>query len=180
MPIMSWDPLRGCSVSCISATPPHALHCCLFHKPCWQCHIEVLGIIGLTCGLYMTCQGSPATLHDAARVGDDAAIARLIGDGADVNEKDKRGITPLGVAVGFNRLPCVKLLLDSGADVHLTDARGSTVLHYAAGGFLWWPLSISCTEYQYPSDAIVIIVGQCHCSTGVACICYSPIYNRAN
>ena len=50
-----------------------------------------------------------------------------------MNAKDRRGITALGVAVGFNRIPCVRCLLDAGADVHLTDARGSTVLHYAAG-----------------------------------------------
>lgn len=80
------------------------------------------------------CQGLPSTLHDAAKIGDEASLKRLIEDGANVNEKDSRGISPLGVAVGFNRIPCVKALLAAGADVHQTDARGSTVLHYAAGG----------------------------------------------
>ena len=78
-------------------------------------------------------QGLPSTLHDAAKIGDETALKRLIEEGADVNEKDGRGITPLGVAVGFNRIPCVKALLAAGADVQLADARGSTVLHYAAG-----------------------------------------------
>jgi ankyrin repeat protein len=78
-------------------------------------------------------QGLPSTLHDAAKIGNEAALKRLIEEGADVNEKDGRGITPLGVAVGFNRIPCVKALLAAGANVRLADARGSTVLHYAAG-----------------------------------------------
>ena len=78
-------------------------------------------------------QAAPQTLHEAAKVGDEAALKRLIEEGQDVNATDRRGITALGVAVGFNRVPCVRCLLDAGADVHLTDARGSTVLHYAAG-----------------------------------------------
>ena len=79
-------------------------------------------------------QGSPCTLHDAAKVGDCEALQRLLEEpGCDVNGKDARGITALGVAVGFNRIPCVKALLAAGADVTLTDNRGSTVLHYAAG-----------------------------------------------
>lgn len=47
--------------------------------------------------------------------------------------QDSRGITPLGVAVGFNRLAIVKALLAAKADVALTDGRGNTPLHYAAG-----------------------------------------------
>ena len=78
-------------------------------------------------------QAAPQSLHDAAKGGDEEGLRRLIEEGKDVNEKDRRGITALGVAVGFNRTPCIRALLDAGADVHLTDARGSTVLHYAAG-----------------------------------------------
>ena len=54
--------------------------------------------------------------------------------GADVNQADMRGITPLGVAVGFNRIAIVEALLEAGADVEKPDGRGNTVLHYAAGG----------------------------------------------
>ena len=78
-------------------------------------------------------QAAPQSLHDAAKAGSEEELKRLIQEGKDVNEKDRRGITALGVAVGFNRTPCIRALLDTGADVHLTDARGSTVLHYAAG-----------------------------------------------
>ncbi|DBB14584.1 TPA: hypothetical protein ACH3X3_004852 [Trebouxia sp. C0006] len=66
-------------------------------------------------------------------MGDIEATRRLLNEGADVNESDARGITALGLAVGYNKVALVKVLLDGGADVSKTDAKGSTVLHYAAG-----------------------------------------------
>ena len=44
-------------------------------------------------------QMKPETLHDAAKLGDKEAAEALIAEGAEVNAKDARGITPLGVAV---------------------------------------------------------------------------------
>eukprot|EP00884_Botryococcus_braunii_P001217 jgi/Botrbrau1/11096/Bobra.0219s0006.1 len=73
------------------------------------------------------------TIHDAAKVGDVEALKRLLEGCADVNAQDARGVTALGVAVGFNRLPVVTALLEAGADVEKVDRRGNTVLHYAAG-----------------------------------------------
>jgi hypothetical protein len=75
----------------------------------------------------------PTNLHDAAKAGDAEATASLLEEGCDPNGRDSRGITPLGVAVGFNRLSVVKALLAAGADVELTDGKGNTALHYAAG-----------------------------------------------
>jgi hypothetical protein len=67
------------------------------------------------------------------RWGDAEATKRLVESGADVNAKNERGVTALGVAVGFNRHGVVQALLDCGADVMLTDGAGNTPLHYAAG-----------------------------------------------
>ena len=53
--------------------------------------------------------------------------------GSDVNKADARGITALGLAVGYNKVAVVKVLLEGGADVSKADAKGSTALHYAAG-----------------------------------------------
>ena len=50
-----------------------------------------------------------------------------------MNQADGRGVTPLGLAVGYNKLDIVKVLIAAGADVHQADAKGSTSLHYAAG-----------------------------------------------
>ena len=48
------------------------------------------------------------TLHDAAKLGDREAAEALIAEGAEVNAKDARGITPLGIAVGHvQELGCV-------------------------------------------------------------------------
>ena len=73
------------------------------------------------------------TLHAAAKAGDAGILRGLIDGGADVNQTDARGISALGVAVGFNRLPAVQALLAAGARIDQTDGRGNTVLHYAAG-----------------------------------------------
>lgn len=47
--------------------------------------------------------------------------------------QNDKGVTALGIAVGFNRKEMVELLLQRGADVMLTDGKNNTVLHYAAG-----------------------------------------------
>jgi ankyrin repeat protein len=47
--------------------------------------------------------------------------------------QNERGITPLGVAVGFNQQAMVALLLSKGADAARQDPAGNTLLHYAAG-----------------------------------------------
>ena len=73
------------------------------------------------------------TLHAAAKAGDADILRGLIDGGADVNQADARGISALGVAVGFNRLPAVQALLAAGARIDQPDGRGNTVLHYAAG-----------------------------------------------
>jgi hypothetical protein len=78
-------------------------------------------------------QAKPSSLHAAAKAGDAEAVRELLGGGADADQADARGISALGVAVGFNRLPAVRALLAGGAAVGQRDGRGNTVLHYAAG-----------------------------------------------
>lgn len=48
--------------------------------------------------------------------------------------QNDRGITALGVAVGFNQAEVVAALLVKGANIEFQDPAGNTVLHYAAGG----------------------------------------------
>lgn len=47
--------------------------------------------------------------------------------------QNERGISALGVAVGFNQQAVVAALLDKGANIEFQDPAGNTPLHYAAG-----------------------------------------------
>ena len=78
----------------------------------------------------------PATLHQAAKAGDAVEVERLLADGAELDERDGHGVTALGMAVGYNRLPVARILMAAGADVGMTDNRDNTALHYAAGSAL--------------------------------------------
>ncbi len=48
--------------------------------------------------------------------------------------QNERGISAVGVAVGFNRLEVVKLLIAKGGDLSFRDPKKNTLMHYAAGG----------------------------------------------
>ena len=71
-----------------------------------------------------------APLHDAAKKGDLALIAKLLDEGADVNKRSAIA-TPLYFAVQENHPDAVKLLLQRGADAN-GESIGGTALHSAA------------------------------------------------
>jgi ankyrin repeat protein len=71
-------------------------------------------------------------LTDAAFAGDIAAILHLISTGADVNEPDGAGNTPLmGAAVG-GKTDCVKFLIKRGANVESQNNDGQRALMLAS------------------------------------------------
>lgn len=67
-------------------------------------------------------------LLEAARTGDIPAIQLSIRQGANVNPKNKYGITPLLQAIGQNQTEAVRFLLNNGADPNLNAPFGSPLL----------------------------------------------------
>ena len=63
------------------------------------------------------CAGCTTPLQKAARTGNTEEVQRLLGQGADVNEKNAAGITALMEAANWGHIECARLLLDRGADI---------------------------------------------------------------
>jgi len=76
---------------------------------------------------------SPLSIHEAAKMGDLKAVQEYQGKGKPLDAQDHKGITPLGYAIGANRIAVVKLLLDGRANPYAVDSTGNSGLHYAAG-----------------------------------------------
>ena len=82
------------------------------------------------------CEGD-TPLHRAAgrdHKGDDAAkfVRLLIGNGAKVDSRGKRGCTPLHVAASHGNGKTCAVLVEKGAGVNSTDVDKNTALHHAA------------------------------------------------
>jgi ankyrin repeat protein len=76
--------------------------------------------------------GRYSPLINAIDMGDAPMVQFLLDSGADIQEKDLRGLTPLSRAVLSNYKDVVAVLLKAGADVNAPDGLGLTPLHYAA------------------------------------------------
>ncbi|CAE8592075.1 unnamed protein product [Polarella glacialis] len=83
-------------------------------------------------------QNKPITLQEACLKGDLTIVQDFLkateGDLAkrNIDDKDAKGITCLGYAIGANRTAVVKLLLESKANPWEVDNSGGSGLHYAA------------------------------------------------
>lgn len=75
-----------------------------------------------------TMPGSEANLWAAAKADDLQTIGRLAADGADVNQVDHRGYSPLMLAVYSGQVRACRLLLAMGADPNSSDFAGNTIL----------------------------------------------------
>ena len=64
------------------------------------------------------------------RLNDD--LKRLISEGADINEKNSQGESPLYIAAWTGNLTALEILIDAGADVNIRDIYGDTPLMAAA------------------------------------------------
>src|SRR6476619_2650042 len=72
--------------------------------------------------------------QDAARMGDAAAVSKLLDEAVDVNTKFRYNATALFYACDHGHLEVVKVLLDHGADMSIKDTfYGFTPLAQATG-----------------------------------------------
>lgn len=78
-------------------------------------------------------QETSFTIHEAAKNGDLKSVQEYLGKGNALDTQDHKGITPLGYAIGANRIAVAKLLLDGRANPFAVDSQGNSGLHYAAG-----------------------------------------------
>ena len=70
-------------------------------------------------------------LHDAVYWGETDRVAELLDIGADVDCRQRGGITPLMYAVEQGRLDVARVLLENGANTKLRNDNGLTALGYA-------------------------------------------------
>lgn len=72
---------------------------------------------------------------EAIKSGNRASVAQMIDAGADVNQQDKQGWTPLNWAAGSGQLEIIDLLLERGADPLAVgrDLRTPQMIALAAG-----------------------------------------------
>ncbi|MDR1786592.1 MAG: ankyrin repeat domain-containing protein [Spirochaetaceae bacterium] len=91
-------------------------------------------------GMLLSAQASPAAknshgdtiLHLLAESEEDPAFVEMILDaGADVNERNKEGNTPLALAVANRNIPVIPTLVGRGSDVFAADIEGKTPLSKA-------------------------------------------------
>jgi ankyrin repeat protein len=74
---------------------------------------------------------STTPLIKASASGDSLAVQKLINEGANINEPDSRGMTPLMYTIQYNNIEMVEALIKKGADVKIKDKSGCTPLYYA-------------------------------------------------
>merc|ERR1712190_504564 len=77
---------------------------------------------------------SPVTIQEACKMGDVKAVDAFLASPGDfdIDDKDAKGVSCLGYAIGANRTEVVKLLMSKKADPAKVDSSGGTGIHYAA------------------------------------------------
>ncbi|TNN57224.1 Serine/threonine-protein phosphatase 6 regulatory ankyrin repeat subunit C [Liparis tanakae] len=114
---------KGANLSAIDKKERQPIHCAAYlgHSEIVKLLIDEPNGFGNT------------ALHVACYMGQEAVATELVNHGANVNQPNKCGYTPLHLAaVSTNGALCLELLVNNGADVNQQSKEGKSPLHMAA------------------------------------------------
>lgn len=115
-------------------------------------------------------------LYNAAQNGELDLVKLLISEGANVNEANEFGDTPLGTACYFGHSEIARLLIVNKADIHAADDGGITVLHNACSNG-----DIEIIRLLLAKGAEINAVSNVNGTTPLHCACLgSPPYFERN
>jgi ankyrin repeat protein len=96
------------------------------------CRMRMIAAVIAVLALWVTVsRGEGCDLVSAAYYGDLSEVKRLLAAGANVNAKEKNGITALMAASLAGHREVAALLLAKGAEVNAKDKNGKTALMFA-------------------------------------------------
>ena len=83
-------------------------------------------------GLMLAAQDAPPTLGDAVLYGRENVVKTLVAAGANVNQPDDSGMTPLMIAASQGHVAIARMLIAAGADIGASSQDGTNALMRAA------------------------------------------------
>ncbi|NQU75065.1 MAG: ankyrin repeat domain-containing protein [Planctomycetes bacterium] len=100
------------------------------------------------------------SVHDALAEGDEASLRRALEHGADANELNQDGMTPLHVTITKQDVAATRILLEYGAKLDIPNSTGQTALEAALLGAVGSDLleATRAAQSKGPDDPSVQVV----------------------